>query len=259
MKTEKVKVTQVAVNAANPRLITEDKFQKLVISLLVFPKMLEYRPVVVDDKLTALGGNMRVKALQHINEMSLEEITQTFGTNKDFQAKTEAEQRQIIEFWQAWKQQPTIPIIKASTLSEAEQREFIIKDNVSFGKWDWDMLANEWETDKLIDWGMDVWIPNTSFDTGVGQAGQYGGDTAESENSHSEAADTSALPEELIGRDISPDTLPKIEGDDETAMERIIITYPRNRESEVAQLIGLPSIDKVVYNIEEILPELAEE
>lgn len=159
MKTEKVKVTQVAVNAANPRLITEEKFHKLVISLLVFPKMLEYRPVVVDDKLTALGGNMRVKALQHINEMSLEEITQTFGTNKDFQAKTEAEQGQIIEFWQAWKQQPTIPIIKASTLSEAEQREFIIKDNVSFGKWDWDMLANEWETDKLIDWGMDVWEP----------------------------------------------------------------------------------------------------
>lgn len=159
MKTEKVKVTQVAVNAANPRLITEDKFHKLVISLLVFPKMLEYRPVVVDDKLTALGGNMRVKALQHINEMSLEEITQTFDANKDFQAKTEAEQGQIIAFWQAWKQQPTIPIIKASTLSEAEQREFIIKDNVSFGKWDWDMLANEWETDKLIDWGMDFWEP----------------------------------------------------------------------------------------------------
>lgn len=155
MKTEKVKVTQVAVNAANPRLITEEKFHKLVISLLVFPKMLEYRPVVVDDKLTALGGNMRVKALQHINEMSLDEITQTFDTNKDFQAKTEAEQGQIIEFWQAWKQQPTIPIIKASTLSETEQKEFIIKDNVSFGRWDWDMLANEWETDKLIDWGMD--------------------------------------------------------------------------------------------------------
>lgn len=159
MKTEKVKVTQVAVNAANPRLITEEKFHKLVISLLVFPKMLEYRPVVVDDKLTALGGNMRVKALQHINEMSLEEITQTFDANKDFQSKAEAEQGQIIAFWQAWKQQPTIPIIKASTLSEAEQREFIIKDNVSFGKWDWDMLANEWETDKLIDWGMDFWEP----------------------------------------------------------------------------------------------------
>ena len=157
MKTEKVKITQVAVNAANPRLITEEKFHKLVISLLVFPKMLEYRPVVVDDKLTALGGNMRVKALQHINEMSLGEITQTFGTNKDFQAKTEAEQDQIIAFWQAWKQQPTIPIIKASTLSEAEQKEFIIKDNVSFGRWDWDMLANEWDTSELEDWGMDVW------------------------------------------------------------------------------------------------------
>lgn len=155
MKTEKVKVTQVAVNAANPRLITEEKFHKLVISLLVFPKMLEYRPVVVDDKLTALGGNMRVKALQHIAEMSLEEIMQTFDTNKDFQAKMKAEQGQIIEFWQAWKKQPTIPIIKASTLSEIEQKEFIIKDNVSFGRWDWDMLANEWETDKLIDWGMD--------------------------------------------------------------------------------------------------------
>lgn len=163
MKTEKVKVTQVAVNAANPRLITEEKFHKLVISLLVFPKMLEYRPVVVDDKLTALGGNMRVKALQHINEMSLEEITQTFDTNKDFQAKTEAEQGQIIEFWQTWKQQPTIPIIKASTLSEAEQREFIIKDNVSFGKWDWDMLANEWETLELEDWGLDLPIQESEI------------------------------------------------------------------------------------------------
>lgn len=254
MKTEKVKVTQVAVNAANPRLITEEKFHKLVISLLVFPKMLEYRPVVVDDKLTALGGNMRVKALQHINEMSLEEITQTFDANKDFQAKTEAEQGQIIAFWQAWKQQPTIPIIKASTLSEAEQKEFIIKDNVSFGKWDWDMLANEWETDKLIDWGMDVWIPNTSFDTSVAQAGQYGGGSDESGDCGDTTTDTQALPEELLGRDISPDTLPKIEGDDETVMERIIITYPRNRETDVAQLIGLPSIDKVVYNIDELLP-----
>ena len=163
MKTEKVKVTQVAVNAANPRLITEEKFQKLVISLLVFPKMLEYRPVVVDDKLTALGGNMRVKALQHINEMSLDEITQTFGTNKDFQAKTEAEQDHIIAFWQAWKQQPTIPIIKASTLSEAEQKEFIIKDNVSFGRWDWDMLANEWETSELEDWGLDLPIQESEI------------------------------------------------------------------------------------------------
>jgi DNA modification methylase len=115
---EKVKLSEVKSNPNNPRLIKDEKFSKLVKSIKEFPKMLEIRPIVVNDEMVVLGGNMRLKACK---EAGLKEI----------------------------------PIIKASDLTEEQQREFIIKDNVGFGEWDWDMIANEWDVDKLEDWGLD--------------------------------------------------------------------------------------------------------
>lgn len=119
MKTETVKITEVKNNPNNPRVIKDDKFTKLVNSIKEFPKMLEIRPIVVNDDMIVLGGNMRLKACK---EAGLKEV----------------------------------PIIKASELTEDEQRQFIIKDNVSGGEWDWEMLANEWDSEQLEEWGLDV-------------------------------------------------------------------------------------------------------
>lgn len=157
MKEERLKITQVAVNAANPRTITEEKFDKLITSILVLPKMLEVRPVVVDSKFVALGGNMRIKALQAIAEMSAENIASRLAADKTYNAKSKAEQDALLAYWAEWLAEPYINTVVVDNFSEAEQKEFIIKDNVSFGKWDWDALANEWDTSELEDWGMDVW------------------------------------------------------------------------------------------------------
>ena len=166
MKTETVKLSQIQVNGANPRTITENKFHKLVDSILVLPKMLELRPIVVDNTFVALGGNMRYRALIEISNMDESEIKARLADLRDFKKKTSAEQDNLIEYWMHWKDNPTAQIIKATELSEAEQQEFIIKDNVGFGDWDMDALANEWDAEDLLDWGVDVW-QNTEWEHGV--------------------------------------------------------------------------------------------
>jgi hypothetical protein len=119
MNTEYIDISKVKLNPNNPRVIKDDKFSKLVNSIKDFPKMLEIRPIVVNDDMIVLGGNMRLKACK---EAGLKEV----------------------------------PIIKASDLTEDEQKQFIIKDNVSGGEWDWEMLANEWDSEQLEDWGLDI-------------------------------------------------------------------------------------------------------
>ena len=116
---EIVKINTVKTNSNNPRIIKDDKFKKLVKSIKDFPEMLKLRPIVVNDEMIVLGGNMRLKACK---EAGLTEI----------------------------------PIIKASDLTEEQQREFIIKDNVGFGEWDWDIISNEWDTEKIQEWGLDL-------------------------------------------------------------------------------------------------------
>ena len=116
---QKVKINSIKTNPKNPRLIKDDKFKKLVKSIHDFPQMLELRPIVVDENNIILGGNMRYKACI---EAGLKEVY----------------------------------ILKAEDLTEQQKDEFIVKDNVGFGEWDWDILANEWDTDKLTDWGLDL-------------------------------------------------------------------------------------------------------
>ena len=116
---QKVKINAIKTNPKNPRLIKDDKFKKLVKSIQEFPQMLELRPIVVDENNIILGGNMRYKACI---EAGLKEVY----------------------------------ILKAEDLTEQQKDEFIVKDNVGFGEWDWDILANEWDTDKLQDWGLDL-------------------------------------------------------------------------------------------------------
>jgi DNA modification methylase len=119
------KLTDIKSNPNNPRIIKDDKFKKLVASIKEFPQMLSLRPIVVNDDMIVLGGNMRLKACK---EAGLKEV----------------------------------PVIKASDLNEEQQKAFIIKDNVGYGEWDWDMLANEWDAEELVEWGLD--IPNFVID-----------------------------------------------------------------------------------------------
>lgn len=226
MKTEEIALSRVSENEANPRTITEANFQKLVKSILVFPKMLQLRPIVVDETYKALGGNMRTRALCHIVSMTPEAIMDVLDTD---QRLTDAEKLAIANYWSQWKEQPTATIVKASDLTEAQKKEFIIKDNAGFGDWDTNMLANAWNTDLLKDWGMEDW--------------QLAGFEEKNEDK---------LPEELQGVDLTPDDLPDIQGDDETEKQRIIIVYSKEQEDYLAALIGVAKIDKVVYNLDEL-------
>lgn len=156
MKTEQVKLTKLKVNSENPRSITKDKFEKLINSILVFPRMLEIRPIVVDGDYTALGGNQRTEALKAIAKMDIDEISDRLYDVADFQRMSKAEQKLLIEHWFDWLEDKIVPVIKADELTEDERKQFIIKDNAGFGEWDWDMLANSWDADLLTDWGLDL-------------------------------------------------------------------------------------------------------
>lgn len=163
MEKLKIQLNEAILNDMNPRTITDTKFSKLIASILVLPKMLEMRPVVVDDNMIVLGGNMRLRALRAIADMSEDEVKTTLYKSNDFNKKTQAERDSLVDYWFAWKDRPMIEVIKASMLSAEEQKQFIIKDNVGFGAWDFDMLANEWDEDSLKDWGIDLTFNSNDF------------------------------------------------------------------------------------------------
>jgi site-specific DNA-methyltransferase (adenine-specific) len=119
-----MRLSEIHTNPNNPRLIKDERFKKLVKSISEFPKMMELRPIIIDSEGTILGGNMRFKAL------------------------CELKYKDIPDEW----------VKRADELTDEEKRRFIIEDNIGFGEWDWDTLANEWNQDELIEWGLE--IPN---------------------------------------------------------------------------------------------------
>lgn len=127
-----MKLSSIKSNPSNPRIIKDGKFKKLVESLRSFPEMMEKRPMVcvtdVDKKIYPLGGNMRFKAIQELG----------------------------------YKEIPDSWIIMADEWTEEKRKEFVIKDNIGFGEWDWDDLANNWDEEKLTEWGLD--LPNFKTD-----------------------------------------------------------------------------------------------
>jgi ParB-like chromosome segregation protein Spo0J len=134
-----VPIGSIKPNPSNPRTIRDERFHKLVQSIKDFPEMLELRPIVTDADRVVLGGNMRLKACK------------AAGLK-------------------------TVPVVVADHLTEAQRREFIVKDNVGFGDWDWDALANEWDAGELAAWGLD--LPDTSDEeTQQNTAPQLGGVT----------------------------------------------------------------------------------
>ena len=125
---QQVKISKVKGNPSNPRIIKNDKFKKLVKSIQEFPEMLKLRPIVVDEDFMVLGGNMRLKASKDAG---------------------------LSEVW----------IDIAEGLTEEQKKEFIVKDNVGFGEWEWDMLGNEWDSVQLAEWGLDVWQNEDDIET----------------------------------------------------------------------------------------------
>ena len=128
MKSVKVKIKEVKENPLNPRTIKDHKFKQLVKSIKDFPEMIEYRPIIVDENMVILGGNMRYKAMLSagLKEVYIEQYIH---------------------------------------LNEAEKKEFIIKDNANYGQWDWDMLANNYDESVLEDYGLNVWVPSLDIET----------------------------------------------------------------------------------------------
>lgn len=163
MNVSKVNVADIRINEDNPRGIKEKKFKQLVNSVLVFPRMLEIRPIVVDDRMTALGGNQRARALQHISTLTLPDVKRTLATLADFQRYKDAQRTAVLGFWESFFKNPVIGVVDASSLTDEERDQFIIKDNASSGAWDWDKLANSWDTSKLNDWGLDIWNTEDSY------------------------------------------------------------------------------------------------
>lgn len=265
MQTKLVDLSSVRVNKKNPRTISKEKFAKLINSLLSLPKMLEIRPVAVDAKGVALGGNMRYRALSEIAKMSEADLRKRIDTIRDVKKKTDAERASLLDYWLKWIAKPVVTVVDVSTLTAAEQKEFIIKDNGDFGQWDYDALANDWNADDLNDWGVDVWQnkevddvfkDKTEAPTG-GSSAPLSPEAAEilaNEQDNDNPVDFGGnLPAELQGVDLNPDNLPKIQGSDETPFERIIIVYSKDRKPELCGLLGLPDINKVVYHLDEIL------
>jgi len=116
---EEIKISEIKANPKNPRTITDAMYQKLLKSITDFPQMLKFRPLVIDEKNMVLGGNMRLKALVELG----------------------------------WKK---VPVIRAKNLTADQKREFIAKDNIGYGEWEWEALVKDWDVEKLSEWGLDV-------------------------------------------------------------------------------------------------------
>ena len=262
MKIEQVKLTQIKTNAENPRQIGKVKFQKLIDSLLVFPAMMEIRPIVVDGVMAAIGGNQRLAALRAISKMEVEEMVQRIFRSPEYQERTDAEKKRLVDFWEEWRQKPTAYIINAKTLTAAERRQFIIKDNVSYGQWDYDALANKWDNDRLEAMGLDVWTSKpTEFAPLPGQGaasnapGDWNGDDGDPAQPDPLAGIEGALPPELQGRDLTPDHLENIKGEDATPSDHIIITYTPEEKQALADYLGIDAdtlFGKICWRLDEL-------
>ena len=154
---ELTKLSKLKTNPRNPRTITDAQFERLKDSLLVFPKMLTLRPLATDGNGIVLGGNMRLRALKDIAKMTAEQIAERLQGMKTYNQKSEAEQTALVEYWRDWLTRKDVPTTHESTLTDAEKDEFVMTDNASFGSWDFDAIANEWDAELVDEWGVDVW------------------------------------------------------------------------------------------------------
>lgn len=149
---ENINLHDLVENQDNPRTIEPQQMQKLVESILTFPKMLQMRPIVCNENRVILGGNMRFRALLNIEQMEDEAIK---GAIEAVAVKlTDGEKQQLCNHWEKWKEEPKVEVVIADSLSEEETDEFIIKDNVYFGSWDEEKLKGAFDVDDMQRWGL---------------------------------------------------------------------------------------------------------
>lgn len=215
MSAVEVNAGQLEGLPANPREIRDEKFEKLKANIQKYPELLEYRSLMVypmpNGKHIIIGGNMRYRAMQ---ELGYTEV-------------------------------PCV-IIPAETPVE-KLGAYTILDNNGFGKWDWDLLANEWSDFDLNSMGLDM-----NFMAFEQQPILAPPPTPATQTAQGATSFDGLLPPELSAQDLAPDDLPKIEGEGATLMERVIIVFEKEKTQEIAQLLGLEKIDKVVYDFKEL-------
>lgn len=207
-------ITELRENPNNPRIITDENLQKLVDSLLVFPRMLDLRKIVVSKgEHVLLGGNMRHRALSMIYEMAQEELNARIEAQAQRRKKNEGETDALKAYWDGWRQEPIIEVEEAD-LTPEEEREFIIKDNVSAGTWNYDMLQN-FDQEDLKEWGVTDWVNTPFFEATAEEPAQGGGCNERS---------------------------------------RLIITFPREFAEKVYEMIGRkPDCGKTSFRLEELI------
>lgn len=171
----------------NPRLIKNKEFEELINSILVFPKMLFYRPITYAGDFVILGGNQRKEALIEISKLSFKKIKNRLEKQKQFTEKPEEDRAWTLEFWEEFCRQEIkqVPAQDASGFSIAEMSEFVIKDNVGFGEDDFEVLEKHWDIKKVTNWGLklpDNWDVNEEdedtedpfADSGITAQNQFG-------------------------------------------------------------------------------------
>lgn len=151
-------LSKIKANQQNPRIISESKLKKLINSLLVFPKMMSLRPITIDENNFVLGGNMRQTALNRIAQWTLDELQQYMEATPEFNELPDGGY-EALEFWEKFLEKPQVEVQYATNLTDEERKQFIIKDNVSFGDWDYDELES-WDQEKLESWGVDAQLPD---------------------------------------------------------------------------------------------------
>lgn len=227
----------------NPKVIRDEKFELLKKNIVEHPEFLRQNSLIVypytSGKYLIIGGNQRYAALRDLG----------------------------------YKKVPCHILPKETPVENL--KAFVVIDNTSFGQWDWQKLQQEdWNVGELKDWGVEVpfnWQkPESNFSgfeaptpaptpSYLSPGTSYTPPESDYINERPSTTPVSPtinnLPDELSDLDITPDELPKIVGEDKVAMERIIIVYPKDRVQDIINLTGLPKIEKVVYNLDEILPK----
>ncbi len=146
---KKIKVTQLKVNPENPRTISEFMMGKLTESLLVFPKMLELRPIIVNKNKVALGGNQRLQVLLNILNMEDVEIEEYLENQSKYRLAPEEKQNELKSFWNSWKNNPVVPAKIADDMTPEEEKEFLAKDNLHYGEDDVEALKKEYDRNDI--------------------------------------------------------------------------------------------------------------
>ena len=150
-----INIHDLVENQDNPRTIEPQQMQKLVESILTFPKMLHLRPIVCNENRVILGGNMRFRALLNIEQMSDDAIKNAIEAVAV--KLTDVEKANLCSHWSQWKADPQVEVVTADKLSDEETDEFIIKDNVYFGNWDEEKLKGAFDVDDMQRWGLNPW------------------------------------------------------------------------------------------------------